>query len=223
MVKSAAIMVLTAHAIFAQTPLALVDKSPQDAPVSLSGTATTGSDPQSRLTFRISVRNLSEKDIILRVLRIEIFEPSQQNGPRSVVRSDECFFGSQLFAAHSTDTIEEAPYSPYEQPTPSVVEVASVFVQFADGSTWGDPDEGEEALADREVILKELADLAMTYQTEGAAQFGSLLMKLRPDGMINQLRSSYQATGDAESTMKLLNQTLQNAESHLQGMRKAAG
>ena len=98
-----------------------------------------------------------------------------------------------------------------------------MFVQFADGSTWGDPDEGEEVLADREVILKELADLARAYQTEGAAQFGSLLMKLRPDGVINQLKSSYQATGDAESTMKLLNQKLQNAESHLEGMRKAAG
>lgn len=77
-------------------------------------------------------------------------------------------------------------------------------------------------LADREVILKELADLARTYQTEGAAQFGAALLRQQPDVVINQLKSSYQTTGDAEGTMKLLNQKLHNAESHLEKMRKPA-
>ena len=55
------------------------------------------------------------------------------------------------------------------------------YVQFADGSTWGDPDEAETALAEREVCLKELMDLARTYQTEGAAKFASSLTRQSRD------------------------------------------
>jgi hypothetical protein len=214
--------VIAQNVVAQNSPLALVDTSGSGAPVSLSGTATIQNEPQHRFAFHISASNVSDKAILLRVIGVQIVGEGNEESPMSIFRRDECFFGADLFAAYTSEALEVSDDRPHEQSTASAVNIAVLFVQFVDGSTWGDPDEGKEALADRELTLKKLAELRRTYQTEGGAQFGAALMQQQPDVLINQLKSSYQTTGDAEDTMKLLNQKLHNAESHLEKMRKPA-
>ena len=79
------------------------------------------------------------------------------------------------------------------------------------------------ALGQRGAWLKELMDLARTYQTEGAAKFASALMKQSRDPATYDLKDSYQASGDIAGAVKLVDEKLKNAESNLERMRKAAG
>jgi len=100
------------------------------------------------------------------------------------------------------------------------IEVELVFVQFTDGSTWGDPDEGKEALAMREDWLEDLLNLARIYQEKGRAEFVSAVVKQQANPITDQLRTWYQADGDAEDAVKLVNQRLKNVESHLNKLRQ---
>jgi hypothetical protein len=180
---------------------------------------------QPRLVFHISEKNVSEKDILLAVLSIEVLGASQEplDPSSSQSRSDDWFFGSRVFAAHTGNAIEMVDYPPRKQPPAFGVNVELVFVQFADGSTWGDPDQAGMALSQRGAWLKELMDLARTYQTEGAAKFASALMKQSRGPATYDLKDSYQTSGDTAGAVKLVDEKLKNAESNLERMRKAAG
>jgi len=234
MLKAGLIVLLLGSLIFAQnSPLVIVDTSEGGAPVSLSGTATVQLDPfqapvqgelQPRLVFHISAKNVSENDILLTVMRIEVLGASQEplEPSSSHSRSDDWIFASRLFAAHTGNAIEMVDYPPRKQPPAAGVNLELVFVQFADGSTWGDPDEAKASLAEREVCLKELMDLARTYQTEGAAKFASSLTRQPLDPVTYDLKDSYQESGDVAGPMKLLNEKLNNAGTHLEKLRKMA-
>ena len=235
MLKACLIVLLLGPVIFAQDlPLVIVDTSEAGAPVSLSGTATVQLDPfqapiqgelQPRPIFHISAKNVSERDILLTVIRIEVLGASEEplDPSRSQSRSDDWIFAPRLFAAHTGNPIEMVDYPPKKLPPAAGVNLELVFVQFADGSIWGDPDEAETALDQRKVCLKELMDLARTYQTEGAAKFASSLMGQSRDPVTYELKDSYQASGDVVGPMKLLNEKLNNAEMHLGKMRKMSG
>jgi len=87
--KVCILLLFLAQAVSAQNlPWLLVDTSERGAPVSLSGTATmqlntfgvaTQDKLEPQLVFHISAKNTSEKDILLRVLRLDVIDPSQKN------------------------------------------------------------------------------------------------------------------------------------------------
>jgi hypothetical protein len=60
------------------------------------------------------------------------------------------------------------------------VEAAVLFVQFEDGSTWGDDQAGKGMLAERPQKLAYLKRLVETYYESGDAAFAALLDEPEP-------------------------------------------
>jgi hypothetical protein len=99
-------------------------------------------------------------------------------------RVDDYFFTHDVFATNANETWKES-FGPFGEPQgktdispakPRAV-LKAVFVQFMDGSTWGDPAAGKDALRDRQLTRKELQTLADMYRTKPKEEFASRLMK----------------------------------------------
>jgi hypothetical protein len=87
--------------------------------------------------------------------------------PRHEIYRHDYFFKPVGFAADNTDQWELAPpgteISEMASPAKADFQGEVLFVQLADGSTWGSPDAGKELLAQRtevEKFLKRLNDVA---------------------------------------------------------------
>jgi hypothetical protein len=152
----------TSAASHGQRTVALDDVSEHGAPLRVSGTISFEVDPSPaiRYTYRTegSVANVSGRDVVLTVIHIEA---SGENAPGldSNLVVDR-FFGPTVLRADQSEKIEMPPVS-FGTPTinssgpPIRVATAKVtFVQFANGSKWGDADAGRRLIRQRRFTLE---------------------------------------------------------------------
>jgi hypothetical protein len=89
-----------------------------------------------------------------------------------------------------------------------------IFVQFVDGSIWGDPAKADDAFRDRVLTENELKLLIETYRTEGKEQFFTELMKPTRLAAIGTLQRLYADTKDTDRVSTKAVSMLKIAELH---------
>jgi hypothetical protein len=188
--------------------------SPSDpaAPVTLRGTMT-GDDDSPRMhefscSVHLSVTNVSSKPILL-----IIAEARAMIRADGIVRStldergiDDYFFKPELFLPKSSRVLDIKMF-PQKQdaklgqdPSRKVSGDAHVlFVQFADGSTWGDLQIGRQFLEQRQQAWKELQVLAELYHSNNRQRFVAALKEPAAQGpYLGRLGLIYGQTKDVE-------------------------
>ena len=158
------ILLLTPGLAFGQK---FQDVTTKGAPVSLRVKADyPDMDPY------VAVHNSSGKGILAFIALIKSTDEHGQVAPCES-RADYIF----KFGALASQ--EERFACPLEasDPAAKIVEAvgAVLFVQFEDGSTWGDPEAGKEMLAERPQKLAFLKHLVEVYDASGEAAFTAAL------------------------------------------------
>jgi hypothetical protein len=222
-------------ACYGQLKLTLHEVRKHRTPVRVSGTISFQDDPSQaiRYTYRTEgfLSNVSRKGILLTVVH---FKTSGVNaGGLDHTYMMDRFFGPVVLQAGRLEKIKNSPISFGEaivngKPVPEEVgpdaharATAQVtFVQFVDGSTWGDVDAGREFILSRRSTLGELKRLEKVLNAQGmdvfaldlsnsAASFqfpgiGALINACRSKAsscLIDGLRSCLQAATEHQAEM----------------------
>jgi hypothetical protein len=169
----------------------VVDQSNPGSPLAISGTASftefyTAKSVVSSGTFRIEARNVSGKSIILLAGCFDEAGP-HGSGTHHVIQIDHFFWGQiapgESFALargptrRQTSALRQDSVEPAAQPN---AEVKIEYVQFADGTNFGDETAAQDALRLRPVIFEALQRL----DGAGSAQefLALLAQKIQPAG-----------------------------------------
>lgn len=216
--------------------ISIVDHSPKGSPLSVKGDVTAYDKPAQQLRYsvkgRISVTNTSAKPVILTVVSLvgtnvpgvndtafhdyyfsDLFEPRSTEerewgfGPfvsRTGVQSEE---GKKWVDIESSSTAQEK------------VTASVLFVQFADGSTWGDRDEAKAVLASRREIVKRLFALDSIYRREGEAALIDELSEPTELPVISELQDLRNHSDDIGKVVDRLVRTISLIEEHRRRMK----
>jgi hypothetical protein len=221
--------VVLCTAIYASTQqsnIAVTDVSGMGSPATLFGTmVTTDDEPlpfRHTLKKNISFTNLSSKSILLIISKINVSGLTNTDDQQTKI--DECFFGDHVFNFGSTEVLEDSSTrfgestgdtKEEEEPT-ATAEV--VFVQFVDGSTWGNREAGKGAVDERRLTIERLRVLAHTYRAASHKQFTNELA--RPNAILI-LQRIYAKNSDLQAVIARINHMLHYAEIHERGMSRA--
>jgi hypothetical protein len=209
----------------------LVDASQPGSPVVLSGAVTAHDEIATewiRFSFRtsISATNVSQKSILLILLKIDMTSANGLGIHHS--RSNDYFFTTDVFSPDSSQTIEETigPVGELQGKTeaqpPGPTAIAEVvFVQFADGSTWGNSSEGKDILQERRATWDRLRFLMRVHQSKSQKDFIDDLMQTSRLPGIGHLQWLYKNNNsDPAIVFKNLADMLHNAELHQSAMTR---
>jgi hypothetical protein len=224
-------VVLSLPAYGWQTIVPITDASAPGSPVQNSGKISLIEEPSgSRSTVASAeedwtVKNASTKPVVAIVESLAIEYPSGHKSGRKA--QYELFFYPDLMKSG-----EELSFSQNEPeivrvgrlatgPVKPKCEVTALWIQYADGSTFGDKKYGESLLAGRRMTLEGLSHLRDVYTQKGPEQFErEVQKKVQPvvgdsylDVYLEQLRSYYSQTNDVQGTYSKLKTWIDTAES----------
>ena len=199
---------------YCQTKIELHDISPRTRPVQVSGIVSLSDDASNSIrTYQVEghFHNVASKDVALLILR---FVSNGTSGPTlNFTYQKEYFFNLNVLGKGSSEDFHSAmvrlKFAPVSQPVQesrvegSAVPAASaetVFVQFVDGSTWGDSESAQDAFNERRETLRELSRLERVLQNGGEQMLKEELSKQDSNPpCINSLVS--ECSGKADSCM----------------------
>lgn len=227
-------VVLSGSLSAGQITVPIAETSTKNSPLRNSGTATLAQENVGASTFLSdsetwTVKNVSTKPIITLIEQISVIYP---DGSKSIRKSQyELFFHSKPLSPGSEVSLSEDPQRLLAQRRTAVsehnaeprCEMAVLWVQFADGSTFGDRANAESLILDRRAVLRGLSHLRQTYLNQSAQAFvdevqgpgdGTLF-----DVYLDQLKSYFQSTKDVSGTYMKLMSWLETADSREQFMR----
>jgi hypothetical protein len=216
--------------------ISIVDLSLSGSPLLLRGDLIAYDKPTEQLRYsvkgKISVTNSSSKPIVLTVVSLK-----GTNVPGVNDTSSQDYYFSELFDPQSTEEREWA-FGPFvsrievksDEGTKWVdiepargaqqkVTASVLFVQFADGSTWGDRDEAKAALASRRNSVKRLTALATLYRDDGERAFIDDLLKPSDLPAILSLQYFCRNSDDKSKVVDRLFRMLASAEVHARMMK----
>ncbi len=216
-----------------ETFIPVVDRSPSGSPIAVSGTFIVKDEPAELFRHsgegKISLTNVSSKPVLLTVLQIHM---EVVRAPDMDSRSDDNFF-SNLLQPGSTDTVadswrfgtasSEAESMPREERVTPGANVSMLFVQFADGSTWGDPTKAKTALEYRVNTVNRLMALESVYRADGENAFIDDLLKPTNLPAIWQLQDLCKHTEDKNKVLDLFFGVSHAADDHARGLRSTQG
>ena len=170
--------------------ISVVDKSEPGSPLQITGTASFTeviNVNSARLcsSYRVDARNVSEKGILLVLAYFDQMGP-HGNGTREVIQTDHFFWG-QIAPGESLILARrrpEAGMSPCAVTSLAPAnelkaEVHVQYVQFTDGSTFGDETTAKGALRTRSAILEALRQLDNASDSESFLRL--LAHKIQPE------------------------------------------
>jgi len=201
-------------------------------PVVLSGSArsTYDSGKPFPYTFKttLSAVNVSDKDILLVIMTTNLTGTGKYDIHDT--RVDDYFFTPNVFGRNETKTIDNLvgplsePEGPVELEPLEPRAVADVrFVQFFDGSTWGDSASGAGALQDRRSTWNRLKLLIDKYRTGGEQDFVLALRQPSQSQPIRMLQQLYESSGqNADVVVKKAHAMIDCAEAHQRGLEPHA-
>jgi hypothetical protein len=179
-----------------QAAIPLQDVGGQGSPMRVSGQVSFQDDPSasSRYTYRIegSIANLSDKAVVLTVIHYEVrgvgtlgldinlhsddhfFHPKDlQPGEEERITTQSLLFNTPEIQKHEItgggdwQTVS----ADVESGRTPAATAKVVFVQYADGSTWGESDVGRTVMAGRSGILHELIWYDRVLSEKGRSAF----------------------------------------------------
>ena len=163
---------LATSLVFAQSPAntKFQDASPKGAPASLSV------EYDSDVGLYAAVRNISGKGILAFVAIIEPTDSRGQSVPCHS-RADFVFKDSVLAPRAERFACPLETSTDSNEPGATVVKAvgAVLWVQFEDGSTWGDAESGKQILSVRSRKLAFLQKLVGEYYDNGETSFNAML------------------------------------------------
>jgi len=164
--------------------ISISDDSPPGSPISITGTMTFRDS--LKIDCSITGHNHSSKSIITSAVEVKLTRPSGEPGQLlfqrdhffkpltiSLPKSDflitpECEMGTEL----------DVP----RRPTNPEAHAKVVFLQFDDGSTWGNPKIGQNLMEQRAEVLAYLQSLKSAYTNGGPAGLEQALEKNQKPG-----------------------------------------
>jgi hypothetical protein len=185
-------------------PVPLVDKTSPGAPFRVKGKVTLKESVQgNRVEWswgeHVTVKNISNKAILLFVVTITEVGRHSALGGRRVAPGDgptyriedDRFFSERLIEPGESLVLRDTePGNPDaaccinpSQAHETAAEYHLQFVQFANGSIFGDPAEARDSLVIRQIILRGLHELMQSYESGGESGFAAKLRDLQSYGV----------------------------------------
>jgi hypothetical protein len=220
----AAVFATALRAFPRQVTIPLMLGQSANCPITLSGTVLYVDDKPEPLpySFRVTINatNVSSNEILAVIVNTKItgnFKIELQS-----TRKEDYFFHDKLIGVKTSVQFEDdagpfgSPRPKIDQlPKPSEAIATVVFVQFADGSTWGDAAAGREMLLDRARELSELKQLAEVYDAKGNAEFVTALENRSSGNAIKYLHEQVvKNRNNATIVFKTLSSMIASADHH---------
>jgi hypothetical protein len=216
------ILLLSATIAGAQQEKAIpiMEVSEAGAPVRITGLVTARDQPSeaTRYSFEgnLDLINASRKPILLIVARVDVVSTLPIS--LSYSEEDDYFFEPKILQPGSTTKLQRI-LGEFGEPQRSHASFASepsarariLFVQFLDGSTWGDPESAERLLRNRKLSVNQLETLEEDYQREGKEVFQKALLKPTLLQPVTVLQDLYHEKRDLTPVLTRLNEMLENA------------
>jgi hypothetical protein len=196
-----------------------------NAPVSLYGTLTGNTDSAGSHQFscaaHLSITNVSNKPILLIVTESRARLKANGVVVATLDQRDvnDYFLKSDLLAPQKTLTLESRLFPQRDSAetlkslnSPSAKVLADawvVFVQFSDGSTWGNQTVGKDSLAARERAWRTLEVLNDAYQSKDEQKFMRVLKGPDGQGYLADLFLIYERTNDIDAVAREMKSLLQ--------------
>jgi hypothetical protein len=193
--------------------------------------SVSGNQLESSWSGEIVLKNISEKEILLLIASLRLAGRHNHGSIRgpgdgaTILVSDDRFFTPDAIKPGSTFTVWEAApgigqaqccIDPLENAQEPKAQFQVRFVQFSDGSTFGDPSEAENDLAVRQSIIAGVTRLLQAYKQDGEQGFVDELGQQPPWSktlVFSRIWQSYQEKG-ARVALAQANQILALAEKH---------
>lgn len=134
-----------------------------------------GNEVQSSWEENITAKNISQKPVVLLIGILDAVGPHSHGGYAMIM--DQFFSqhviepGDTVPLAEGTTERGECCINPLDKPRDPKAGFRVEFVQFLDGSTFGDPVSAKDALASRTLTRNFLRKLADTYSEQGEQKF----------------------------------------------------
>jgi hypothetical protein len=170
-----------------EEPLAEAIVQNDDSPLRLSGTVTAKDQGLGVLRYSLERKlvgtNLSKLAILLAVIHLKIADMSVIDSDN--ILEDDYFFGPNVIAPDATKSFD-GTIGPFGKSIGSGVidrvkepeaTAAVMFLQFADGSVWGDRDRAEHVMQLRKDLWEGLQSLRNTYQAKGQKEFVARMLQ----------------------------------------------
>jgi hypothetical protein len=168
----------------------IVDKSASGSPLEISGTArleqhATANQLEWSWGERIFAKNASHKEILLFIATLNELggrgngqRAAPGDGPTYEIDDDRFFSETVIKPGESLVIRDTVPgtqnvaccINPLDATEAPRAEFRLIFVQFSDGSTFGDSEQATEALAARNTIMNGLRELLQSY-AQGSSAF----------------------------------------------------
>jgi hypothetical protein len=204
-----------------ESDIPIVELSKAHAPVRITGQITTKDQPSDVIRYSIAgdidLKNVSTQPIILMVARIDVISglPVDLN----YSENEDYFFESKILQPGSAAKLRQV-LSKFGEPqgsrNPLVVTKPSarartIFVQFLDGSTWGETAAAKQPLWDRRESLRRLEILEENYRTQGEEGFLKSLLQPTLLQPVMALQDIYHEKRDLSLVLARLNEMRENA------------
>jgi len=217
----------------------LIDKTGAGSPFQVSGRfvlqeSLHGNQLEWSWGQKVAVKNVSDKPIMLFVATLTEIgryprcqHAAPGDGPTYVLEDDR-FFTEKLIRPSESLTLRDTEpgspnvgccVNPLAKKSDPVAQYYLHFVEFADGSTFGDPLEAQDVLALRETILRGLRELNQSYSEHGEQGFTAKLKEQSPFSAtvpFRQILTTY-GEGGARAAIDRAKQILTVAERHAAG------
>jgi len=222
--KTLAIPILVAASLLSRADeLTLVDRSQANSPISISGnisvTAQERRANEYELKSRIMTTNRSNKAIVLAVIEAHIVDPTRLNLHHKW--QEDFFFAPKLFESRSAIHLDEAiqRFAYRSQSHESEERPAAVgrvlFVEFEDGSSWGDKKIVQTVLARRQLCWARLKSLQSTC-SDSANPKACVDEIMQPSDLepIISLQDDYRKEHSYQAVTQRLSDMLNNGRLH---------
>jgi hypothetical protein len=208
-----------------ESVLTVVQVSKAGAPVTVTGRVTAKDQPSEVLRYSfegdVEMTNISGRAILLMIVDLNIVSTL----PISLdyLEEDDYFFEPKMLEPGSIAELqrrlgrlgEPSRKDDFTKEVKPSARAKVLFVQFSDGSTWGDAAAGERLLTNRQLSLKQLELLKEDYQKRSEEEFSNELLKPTLLQPILSLQELYRENKDLALVLARLEDMLENARGHL--------
>lgn len=204
----------------------IADLSASGAPVKISGHVIFEED-QSRLlpylvSTSISFKNVSDTPILLNVVRLRFVTAHIKV---TYLEQDDYYFQEVMLQPGSSTYLSiKLPFgrssAVYDaRPIRPHADAKVVFVQFANGSKWGDSNVADRAINERKLALDSLESLSKISKNDSEQNFVRALMQPTELEPLLKLQELYHNSKDYSSVSLRMNEMLQSARVHFESFQ----
>jgi hypothetical protein len=208
----------------------VVDRSDTGSPISVAGNISLletvrGSEILSSRGENVTARNIGNKPILTVVASLDEVGP-HSGGNQTIVEIDRFFVpdilmpGEDFVLANKPVGVGhtvECCTNPLQAGRDPRAELRTLYVQFNDGSTFGDPKAGREVLARRAKAVHALHQVGYAYQEHGNTGFLDALRQEQsakePDGLCMKIYQE-QRTHGTQAGIGMMQQILSVVSAH---------